>query len=536
MSESTTWVCGSLRIEATCSGVWQRSSGGRRPSRDPAGKRVEERVEPLRPLGMRARRVQAREVGWQRAPLRGELGESVGDRPMPQSAGRRTPPPTSGLVVEGGERGGGVQRRDSPVQPKLLRLEANRPGRERLLERAVLASSVGLLRADAARPAAVGRVAAQRDEVRHLVGLDAVALAHLAGPTRAISTRRVGWRIVVRSLTSWNMSRSDVATRRPARCLLSRPRRPPRKSSASYPGAFARRSRSPRRARAGGRAAPSSSVVELAAGLVAGERLVAVGRHRERVPADETRARLLGLPHGHEHVREADDHVRGPAARAGSTAAARGRPGGRTSRRRRRAAAGAHSVASRRSISAHQPVGRLGAAPRGIAVARSSRRSAARRRRGAARAGRSGRCRDRGRHERHAGLERDPRRPVCGRVVLLAEPFTRRVPSGNITTMWPSRQSDTAVSIASDVGLAAPHWKAPPRAMNAPSGNQNSSDLPMKRRKRRGKSGSPSAHGSRFETCGSRRARPRRRGGTCSRPRERRRNRNRTIGQLRRPT
>ena len=35
--------------------------------------------------------------------------------------------------------------------------------------------------------------------------------------------------------------------------------------------------------------------------------------------------------------------------------------------------------------------------------------------------------------------------------------------------------------------------------MSGPSGNQKSSDLAMKRRNRRGQSGNPIAHGSRFE-------------------------------------
>src|SRR5205085_465110 len=53
--------------------------------------------------------------------------------------------------------------------------------------------------------------------------------------------------------------------------------------------------------------------VELAPRLVAGERLVPIGRHRERVPGDEHRPRLLGLPEPDEHVREADDRAGGTA-------------------------------------------------------------------------------------------------------------------------------------------------------------------------------------------------------------------------------
>ena len=43
---------------------------------------------------------------------------------------------------------------------------------------------------------------------------------------------------------------------------------------------------------------------------------MAVGRDCERVEGDENRARILGLPGSDEHVREADDHVRGLAVAA----------------------------------------------------------------------------------------------------------------------------------------------------------------------------------------------------------------------------
>ena len=59
----------------------------------------------------------------------------------------------------------------------------------------------------------VGRVAAQRDEVRHLLGLDAVALAHLGGPDpRELAHALHRLEDVTRSLTSWNASRSEVVT------------------------------------------------------------------------------------------------------------------------------------------------------------------------------------------------------------------------------------------------------------------------------------------------------------------------------------
>ena len=76
-------------------------------------------------------------------------------------------------------------------------------------------------------------------------------------------------------------------------------------------------------------------VVELAPGLVAGQRLVPVGRHVERVPADDHRRRAARPPRaaaGSWRSRRA----RSPAARRRreSTSAARGRRGARASRRR----------------------------------------------------------------------------------------------------------------------------------------------------------------------------------------------------------
>ena len=50
---------------------------------------------------------------------------------------------------------------------------------------------------------------------------------------------------------------------------------------------------------------------EVPSGLVLGQKLVAVGRHGERVEGDENGPRLLGFPRADKHVREADDHVCG---------------------------------------------------------------------------------------------------------------------------------------------------------------------------------------------------------------------------------
>ncbi len=86
----------------------------------------------------------------------------------------------------------------------------------------------------------VGRVAAERDEVRHLLGLDAVALPHLVGADPgqlADAARRCEDRH--RLAASWNESRSDVTTSAGQRFFLAAATAAARKSSASYPGAFA---------------------------------------------------------------------------------------------------------------------------------------------------------------------------------------------------------------------------------------------------------------------------------------------------------
>ena len=48
-------------------------------------------------------------------------------------------------------------------------------------------------------------------------------------------------------------------------------------------------------------------------GLIALEQLVAIGRHADRVPADDDRPGTLGLPEAEQHRHEADQRVGGPA-------------------------------------------------------------------------------------------------------------------------------------------------------------------------------------------------------------------------------
>ena len=63
----------------------------------------------------------------------------------------------------------------------------------------------------------------------------------------------------------------------------------------------------------------------------------------------------------------------------------------------------------------------------------------------------------------------------------------------------PSRASETAVAIASSSCSPRLTSNAPPARMIGPSGNQKSSAFAMKRKKRLGKNGIASGHGSKFD-------------------------------------
>ena len=76
-------------------------------------------------------------------------------------------------------------------------------------------------------------------------------------------------------------------------------------------------------------------VVELAPALIGRERLVPVGRRIERVPADQHRARLLGVVEPQQEIGEADDRAGRPVAvRADRFRNTRDRRGARRNRRR----------------------------------------------------------------------------------------------------------------------------------------------------------------------------------------------------------
>ena len=73
--------------------------------------------------------------------------------------------------------------------------------------------------------------------------------------------------------------------------------------------------------------------------------------------------------------------------------------------------------------------------------------------------------------------------PVCARASYFFRiPFFRRVPSGNMTTMCPSRQSCAAVSSAAVSCSPRRTGNAPAAVANCLNGVQKSSDLAMKRR------------------------------------------------------
>ena len=117
-------------------------------------------------------------------------------------------------------------------------------------------------------------------------------------------TPRIGCRIVTSSATSWNASRSEVATSDVPPTARSAATAAARKSSASKPGALPQTI--PADAEQAGREVEllEQLRVEDAARLVAGELLVAVGRDGQRVPADEHRARTLRLPEPQQHRRQ----------------------------------------------------------------------------------------------------------------------------------------------------------------------------------------------------------------------------------------
>ena len=232
----------------------------------------------------------------------------------------------------------------------------------------------------------------------------------------------VGASTVTRSLTSWYASRSEVATSTGARPRL-------RGSREEVVRLVARRLRDEEaELLAHGRQQRElleQRLLEDAAGLVRLVCLVAVRRRLERVPADEHGARPLGLPEPHHHVREADDGVQRD--------------------RLRQAVVGA--VGERVAVDGEERAQSDSSSSRIFAISRSVASAAAspssRPRRSSIVDGRSvgdadlpepkqlvG-SRDRGGHERDAGLERDPRGAGArARLEALDEPLRAPRPLG----------------------------------------------------------------------------------------------------------
>ena len=214
-----------------------------------------------------------------------------------------------------GQRRVGVHLRDPPVEAQVVGDRREAACFERRLEAPVRGQDRrGGLRPDAGRTGdVVGRVAAQRDEVRHLCGVDAVPLAHLGRPDpdeRAAARGLEDSHAVADELERVAVGGGDEHGAVPARGGG--------REEVVRLVAVALRGREAERLdeRGHGRELLEERLVEHATGLVGGEGLVPVGRRLERVPGDEHRRRLLGVPQPQQVVRDADERIGRPAARA----------------------------------------------------------------------------------------------------------------------------------------------------------------------------------------------------------------------------
>src|ERR1051325_7297531 len=440
-----------------------------------------------RPRRARARRARLRQPARAGRALRSakrpsaQLCQAVGElveAPLPNERGRLCP--RGILVCEGRERGRGVQRSYSPVEPQVLRLGRESPSGQSSLERAVLAQDVcGLLGPDARGAGElVRRVSAERDEVRYLLGVDPVTLAHLvrADPRQLgdAANRLQDRRPFTRELERVAVRGGDE--RRAAALLLEHDRG--REEGVRF---------ITRRLGMGepGRAAQlrqhlellEERLVEDAPALVRLERLVAVGRVAERIPADQNRARLLRLPEPKEHVREADDAAEPDRLRHPVVGRVRERISIDDEERLHNDTRSSSIRAISRSVAS-------------VAACFWSSPSRSERSSGWPNATRSGPSRvsrsvpviaagTRG----ASAVSAMRAAPVCARAVcLLRRPLARRVPSGNITTISPARTRSTAVRIASTSPWPRRTLNAPPARRNGASTGLKSSDFAMNRR------------------------------------------------------
>ena len=192
-----------------------------------------------------------------------------------------------------------VELRDLPIKPEGVRLGREAARGERVLERAVLGQDLrGRLGADAARAGKLVRgIAAQGDEIRHLLGLDAVALAHLrradagdlAHAARGLEDGHGRGGQLERVAVGGRDERLPAAGRLGVGGGSQKVVR-------LVSGPFGDGEAEGRHQLGQERQLLEQLRVELAPRLVGVEGLVPVGRHLERVPGYENGARLLGLP------------------------------------------------------------------------------------------------------------------------------------------------------------------------------------------------------------------------------------------------
>ena len=417
---------------------------------------AEEDGEPLGPLRVAAGRVQPRER---------RMRQDVDELSSARTRSARPPRPRPSRMVdasahvgrcacEGRKGGGGVHRRDSPIEPQVLRFRREPSVGERRLERPVLPQDVGrLLRADPARARElVRRVAAQRDEVGHLLGLDAVALAHL----RRADPRELAHaldRLQDRDAVAGELERVTVGGRDEHVAVPRRARRRRGSRRPRSPAPSPSRSRTPRRPAAGSRAARRSSP-----------------RTRARLVRPNASCRYVGTV----SVSQATSTQSGFSACQSRVTMFVKPTTALEADRLRQPVVGAvrERVAVDREERAHArdaSSSRIRAIIRSVASCDAARRSSLPRRSsmstGAPYATRSGPKRssrfgprDRGRHERDAGLERDPRgagpRP---RRVLLDESLRTACSLGEHHHGVPLAREPHGRLDRLGVGLAAPH-------------------------------------------------------------------------------
>ena len=229
-------------------------------------------------------------------PRRGEVGRSV---------------PGRLLIVQHRDGRSRVHGGDASIEAEFLGLSGETAARqERLQGRAVAQQAGGRLRPNAARARElVGGITPQRDEVRHLLRIDAVALAHLGGSdarhlagSNGMQDRREPGRQLERVAVAARHDRSP-----PARLLL-RDRRG--QEIVGLVSSLARVHEP-----AGGHELRQQAelveqfVIEDPAALVGREQPAPEVRRVERVPADQDRSRTFLLVEPDQRIGEAEQRA-----------------------------------------------------------------------------------------------------------------------------------------------------------------------------------------------------------------------------------